>query len=124
MLEFFKKSVPVPVTGSEQEQKALYKKLKWQVFISATLGYGIYYVCRLSLNVVKKPIVDAGVLTESELGLIGSALFFTYAIGKLTNGFLADHSNIRRFMSTGLLISAMANLIMGFTGVFWLFVGV
>jgi len=121
MMHYFKKSHPRAIALQDEQQKKFYKKLKWQVFISATLGYGIYYVCRLSLNVVKKPIVDAGVLTESELGLIGSALFFTYAIGKLTNGFLADHSNIKRFMALGLLISAVANLIMGFTSGFIFF---
>lgn len=122
MLHYFKKSIPTAIIGSEREQLKKYKTLKWQVFISATLGYGLYYVCRLSLNVVKKPIVDAGILTESELGIIGSTLFFAYAIGKLTNGFLADHSNIRRFMAIGLLVSAIANLIMGFTSAFYFFV--
>ncbi|QTD38583.1 MFS transporter [Polaribacter batillariae] len=121
MFQFFKKSASKDISLAENAQKKYYKKLKWQVFISATLGYGFYYVCRLSLNVVKKPIVDAGVLTESELGIIGSALFFSYAVGKLTNGFLADHSNIKRFMAVGLLISALANLIMGFTGAFLFF---
>ena len=121
MLNYYQKSEPKPLVGTTEEQQSLYKKLKWQVFISATLGYGLYYVCRLSLNVVKKPIVDSGLLTESELGIIGSALFFSYAIGKLANGFLADHSNIRRFMSTGLFISALVNLIMGFTSSFIFF---
>lgn len=90
-------------------------RLRWQVFLSATMGYGIYYVCRLSLNVVKKPMVDAGVLTETELGVIGSAMFITYAVGKFVNGFLADRVNIRRFMSAGLLVAALVNLILGFT---------
>ena len=122
MLNYFKKSAPLAIQGTEEEQQRLYNKLKWQVFISATLGYGLYYVTRLSLNVVKKPIADSGLLTESQLGIIGSALFFSYAIGKFTNGFLADHSNIRRFMSTGLLVSALANLTMGFTSSFLFFV--
>ncbi|RLD76557.1 MAG: MFS transporter [Bacteroidetes bacterium] len=121
MLDYFKKSEPKPIIDSTEEQQSLYKKLKRQVFISATLGYGLYYVCRLSINVVKKPIVDSGLLSESELGIIGSALFFSYAIGKLANGFLADHSNIRRFMSTGLFISALVNLIMGFNSSFIFF---
>ncbi len=121
MIKYFKKSTPVSITKSEAEQKSYYKQLKWQVFISATLGYGLYYVCRLSLNVIKKPIVDAGVLTESELGIIGSTLFFAYAIGKFTNGFISDHSNIRRFMATGLLVSALANLVMGLTSTFIFF---
>lgn len=122
MIQFFKKSSPKPITLNENEQQIFYKKLKWHVFISATLGYGLYYVCRLSLNVVKKPIVDTDVLTESELGIIGSALFFSYAVGKFTNGFFADHSNIRRFMAIGLLASALVNLVMGFTEAFIFFV--
>ena len=89
--------------------------------LSATLGYGMYYVCRLSLNVVKKPIVEEGIFSETELGIIGSVLFFTYAVGKFTNGFLADRSNIKRFMSTGLLVTALVNLCLGFIHSFVLF---
>jgi len=101
--------------------KQQYNRLRWSVFISSTLGYSLFYVCRLSLSVVKKPMVDAGILNESELGMIGSALFFTYAIGKLTNGFFADRSNIRRFMATGLLLTALINLALGFAIPFMLF---
>lgn len=82
----------------------------------------MYYVCRLNLNVVKKPIVDEGIFSKTELGIIGSVLFFTYAIGKFTNGFLADRSNINRFMTTGLLVTALVNLCLGFTNSFILFV--
>ena len=71
--------------------------------------YGIYYVCRLSMNIVRKPIVEEGVFSETELGIIGSCLFFVYAVGKLTNGFLADRSNVRRFMSTDLLCQDTSN---------------
>ncbi len=121
MLKYFKKSNPRPLVGTSEEQISIYNKLKWQVFISATLGYSFYYVCRLSLNVIKKPLVEANILNESELGLMGSALFFSYAAGKLFNGFLADKSNIGRFMSTGLLLSALINLILGFTSSFVVF---
>lgn len=103
------------------EQKRRLKHLQWSTFLAATLGYGIYYVCRLSLNVVKKPIVEEGVFSETELGIIGSVLFFTYAVGKFTNGFLADRSNINRFMSTGLLVTALVNLCLGFVNSFILF---
>jgi len=94
--------------------EAKYKRLRRQIFLAATLGYGLFYVCRLSLNVIKKPLVDAGVVSETELGIIGSGLFVTYAVGKFTNGFLADRANVRRFMSAGLLVTALINLILGF----------
>ena len=82
------------------------------VFWAVTIGYGLFYVCRLSINVLKKAIVDDGFLTESELGIIGSALFFGYAVGKFVNGFLADRVNVRYFMSAALLICAIVNAVL------------
>lgn len=93
------------------------------VFWAVTIGYGLFYVTRLSMNVLKKSIVDDGFLSESQLGMIGSALFFSYAIGKLVNGFLADRLNIRYFMSFSLLICAVANIFLGLQTTFWLFLG-
>src|SRR5690606_41038364 len=90
-----------------------------RVMLAITLGYGLIYTCRLALGVVKKPIIDAGIFNPTELGLIGSALFYTYAIGKLTNGFLADHANIKRFLAFAFLATALCNLAMGFTTVLW-----
>lgn len=122
IIDFYRVSPAVPCKGellSEQQRRL--KRLQWSTFLSATAGYGLYYVCRLSLNVVKKPIVEEGIFSETELGIIGSVLFFTYAVGKLTNGFLADRSNINRFMSTGLLVTALVNLCLGFVHSFVLF---
>ena len=116
-MNFFSKSQDAPLRDeSEQERQRRFKRMQWSSFIAITLGYSMYYVCRTSLNVVKKPIMDAGILTASQLGVISSALLFTYAVGKLVNGFLADHSNIRRFMATGLLISTVANIVVGLLG--------
>ncbi len=97
---------------------ATYKSLRTKTFWGATIAYSLYYVCRMSINVVKQPLIDEGVLTAGQLGLIGSALLFVYAVGKFMNGFIADYCNIRRFMATGLLISALLNLIIGALGLF------
>ena len=122
IINFYRVSQPKPCNEeSLSEQKQRLKRFQWSTFLAATLGYGMYYVCRLSLNVVKKPIVDEGVFSETELGIIGAVLFFTYAVGKLMNGFLAARSNINRFMSTGLLVTALVNLCLGFVHSFILF---
>ena len=71
----------------------------------------------MSLSVVKQPLIDEGVLTAGQLGIIGSALLFVYAVGKFLNGFIADYCNIRRFMFTGLAVSAAINLLMGILGI-------
>ncbi len=88
--------------------------------LAITLGYGIAYTCRLALSVVKKPLIDADIFTPTELGLIGSALFYAYAAGKLVNGFLSDHANIKIFFATGVMVSALINIGMGFSTVLWL----
>lgn len=122
IINFYRVSLAKPLISDNPETVAKkYKYFKWSTFLAATLGYGMYYVCRLSLNVVKKPIVDEGIFSETELGIIGAVLFFTYAVGKFTNGFLADRSNINRLMSTGLLVTALVNLCLGFVHSFILF---
>ncbi|WP_418426804.1 MFS transporter, partial [Alistipes sp.] len=115
--EFYRISPPVP--GREMDEAArskYYRRLRLQAFTAATLGYSLYYVCRTSLNVMKKPILDSGSLDASQLGIIGSALLFAYAVGKFVNGFIADYCNIKRFMATGLIVSAAANALMGVLG--------
>ena len=113
---FYRISKPsvTKVDASLQEKK--FRMLGFQTFLAGTIGYSLYYVCRTSLNVVKKPILDSGMLDASQLGVIGSVLLFAYAIGKFINGFLADHCNIKRFMATGLLVSAVANFCLGILG--------
>lgn len=120
--DFYKISSPVPEANSDDGRQQRFKRMRFLTFLSITLGYGMYYVCRLSMNIIRKPIVEAGVFTETELGIIGSSLFFVYAVGKLTNGFLADRSNVKRLLSTGLLCSALINLALGFTNSFIAFV--
>ena len=117
ILSYFRKSEPsAPFADDDEARMRLYRKLRLQSFIAGTVGYSLYYVCRTSLNVVKQPILESGALDASQLGLIGSALLFAYAIGKFVNGFLADHSNIKRFMAAGLCVSAVANLLVGLLG--------
>lgn len=98
VLSFYK--IPSPADKPETD-KERFKRVRIISFLTATLGYGVYYVCRLSMNVIRKPMVEEGFLSETQIGIIGSCLFFTYAIGKLCNGFIADRSNVKRLMATG-----------------------
>ncbi len=97
----------------------LYKRHRLRIMLAITIGYGLVYTCRLALSMVKKPLIDGGIFTPVELGIIGSALFYTYAFGKLTNGFLADHMNLKFFFAFGVLISALINIGMGFSTILW-----
>ena len=119
LLRFFATGADKPEISDAGVVSTLFHRHRLRVMLAITLGYGLIYTCRLALGVVKKPLIDAGVFTPTELGLIGSALFYTYAIGKLTNGFLADHANMKRFLSFAFLATAVCNLLMGFTTTVW-----
>lgn len=94
---------------------------RWAVFVSATIGYSLYYVCRLSLSALKAPLVQEGILTETQLGAVGSGLFYAYAVGKCVNGFVADGANLRRMVMAGLVASAAINLMLGLAPAFTFF---
>ena len=118
LYSYFRISKPTADRVPEENVDATYKSLRNRTFWGATIAYSLYYVCRMSINVVKQPLIDEGILSAGQLGLIGSALLFVYAVGKFMNGFIADYCNIRRFMAVGLFISAVVNLLMGALGFF------
>ena len=116
-LDFFKASAPAAVKVPADKVDKTYKRLRLQAFLAGTFGYALYYVCRLSMGVMKQPLIDAGLLNATQLGIIGACLYWAYALGKLVNGFLADSSNIKRFMAAGLVVSVLMNFTMGVLGV-------
>jgi OPA family sugar phosphate sensor protein UhpC-like MFS transporter len=120
MARFFATGADRAPIGDRGEIDRLFRRHRLRVMLAITLGYGLIYTCRLALGMVKKPLIDAGVFSPNDLGLIGSALFYTYALGKLTNGFLADHANMKRFLAFAFMMTALCNLAMGFATALWL----
>lgn len=95
-----------------------YRRLRLQMILAVTLGYGISYTCRNGLQLVKTPLIDGGIFTTEELGWIEAATMITYALGRLCNGTLSDRVNLRVFIPTGLAVSAVLNLAMGSSTLF------
>ena len=116
LYSFYRISKPSAEQVAPEKTDSTYKALRNRTFWGVTIAYSLYYVCRMSINVVKQPLIDDGILSAGELGLVGSALLFVYAIGKFMNGFIADYCNIKRFMATGLFFSALINLVLGSLG--------
>jgi len=108
------------MTVSAADVGATFRKHRVRVMLAITFGYGFIYTCRLGLNIVKKPLIDNGIFTVDELGMIGAALYYGYASGKLVNGFAADHFNPRIFFATSIFLSALINLFMGWSSLLWL----
>ena len=121
LIDFFATGADKPLLKDKNLIRKIYNHKRSSVFISLVLGYGFFYTTRLSLSVAKKQMIDSGVVDVTQLGIIGAVLLYVYAIGKFTNGFLADRANIKRFMSTALMGSAIINLVFGFTDYFIMF---
>ncbi|MBQ7709376.1 MAG: MFS transporter [Bacteroidales bacterium] len=116
LYSYFRISKPRGPQVPAGEVEATYRRLRKRTFWGVTVAYILYYVCRMTLGVVKQPLIDGGVLTAGQLGIIGSAFYFVYAVGKFMNGFIADYCNIRRFMAVGIAVSALVNLLLGILG--------
>jgi len=116
LYSFYRISKPSTEKVPAEKVAQRYKSLRSRTFWGATIAYSLYYVCRMTLSVVKQPMIDEGLFTAGQLGIIGSSLLIVYAVGKFLNGFIADYCNIRKFMATGLVLSAAVNLILGVFG--------
>ena len=100
--------------------RRLYTRFRAQTLTGLTLVYAFFYTTRSVLDVVKKPLINAGIYDTDELGTIGACLLGAYAVGKLVNGFIADRVMASRFLAIGLLVSALANVAMGMNTGFYM----
>lgn len=108
--KFFKEPPVKEVTGSEDEIKKTYSHWRLRMFYSCFIGYVVFYLCKKNIAVALPGLSADFGYTNTELGLLGSSLYLTYGIGKFVNGVLADGSDVRKFLPTALILSAIANL--------------
>lgn len=112
---FFKEPPIKEVTGTEEEIKKSYSHWRLRMFYSCFIGYVVFYLCKKNIAVALPGLSAEYGYTNVELGLLGSSLYLTYGIGKFVNGVLADSSDVRKFLPTALILSAVANLCLLFS---------
>ena len=120
MLKWFLTNPDKPRIEDPNTVKKMYHTARVQAVTAMIIGYGMYYVMRMTLGVAKKPMIEAG-FTPTELGAMGAAMMVAIAIGKCANGFIADHCNIKKIVPIGLLGAAIVNVILGFSDAYWVF---
>ncbi|WP_295118967.1 glycerol-3-phosphate transporter [uncultured Chitinophaga sp.] len=89
-----------------------YKKLRWQVFIGIFIGYAGYYLVRKNFTLAMPDLADKG-FSKGELGIALSGVSVAYGISKFIMGNLSDRSDARKFITLGLVLSALTMLLMG-----------
>lgn len=107
---FFKEPPIKEVTGTEKEIEKSYAHWRLRIFYSCFIGYVVFYLCKRTLAVASPGICNEFGYSNTELGLLIGSLYFTYGIGKFVNGVLADRSDVRKFLPTALILSALSNI--------------
>ncbi|MCS6984999.1 MAG: MFS transporter [Leptospiraceae bacterium] len=98
---------------SQEEIDRIYPKLRLQMLEATFVGYAAYYLVRTNLpNAVPAMQKTLG-YSQQEMGLILSATGLAYGIGKFLLGGLSDRANPGMLMPTGLLLTAVLNILFG-----------
>ena len=90
------------------------------LFLLCWSAYFTSYIGRLNYSSAMTAMIQDEILTKSQAGFISMVYFFAYGIGQLCNGLLGDRMHPGKMIFTGLSIAALMNLLMGFTGQFFL----
>ncbi|MEW6410140.1 MAG: MFS transporter [Nitrospirota bacterium] len=105
------------MTAEEKIQWAEWDKgyAYWRnrIFIILWITYGSFYLCRVNYSIAIPGLIKEFGWTKAELGAIGTALFWAYAIGQFVHGQLAERFSSRHYLLTVMLSSALLNLLFG-----------
>ncbi len=89
-----------------------YKRLRLQVFLGIFLGYAGYYLVRKVFSLAMPDLIALG-YSRTELGFALSGVSVAYGLSKFIMGNVSDRSNARRFLTFGLVLSAITMIAMG-----------
>lgn len=115
---FFAQPKEIEVNKTPEEINELYPKLRRNIFFSCFIGYIIFHLTRKNIAVAIPYLTQDFGYTNLQVGILGSSLYLTYGVGKFVNGILADNANVRRFMPTALILSAIANICFALSALF------
>src|SRR5688572_29596681 len=110
-LRFIRPTPAAPPLTDPEEIDRTYRHWRTRVLYASFLGYAVFYFCRVNISMaIPQMQADLG-YTKAEIGLVVSGLQLAYGLGKFGNGILADRANPRVFMSLGLMLSGVVNIV-------------
>ena len=105
---------------TEAEGRAFHRA-QWRFIIASMVAYAFFYVTRKNLSMAQPGMLEEGVISTYALGTIMTVHGVLYGVSRFVNGFWADRLNGRIFMTIGLALSALMNLLFGCTSLTVLF---
>lgn len=87
---------------------------KRELLLLCAVAYTVSYLCRTNLSLVLDSLISYLGITKSAAGFLGTAFFWTYALGQLVSGWLGGRYSPKIIITAGLVLSGAANLAIGF----------
>ena len=78
-----------------------YEARRWSVFLSVLFGYGLFYTSRMNFSVAKKAMLDEGVMSATQMGVVGSACCSSIQWGSSPTGFWPTAATSRALCPRG-----------------------
>lgn len=109
-LSLNKSSVLIPA----EKVKKTYYRLYFRAMFGIVVGYCAYYFVRSNISFSTPYLKEYLNLNIKEVGLIMNSMLISYGIGKGFMSALSDKANPKYFLSLGLILSAITNLLIVF----------
>lgn len=90
--------------------------------LSSAVVYAFFYLTRKNLSMAQPGMLEEGVISTYAIGTMLTIHGIVYGLSRFVNGFWADRLNGRIFMTVGILLSALMNLLFGCASLSILFV--
>jgi OPA family sugar phosphate sensor protein UhpC-like MFS transporter len=97
-----------------------YRYWRIRTMYTVFIGYAIFYFCRKNLSAVMVPLSQDLGYSKTQLGILWSSLYLSYAVSKFANGVIGDRANPRYFMAIGLILTAICNFFFGLSSSLYL----
>ena len=90
-----------------------FRRAQWRFILCSMIAYAFFYIARKNLSMAQPGMLEEGVISTCALGTIMTVHGVVYGCSRFVNGFWADRLNGRVFMTVGLALSALLNLLFG-----------
>jgi OPA family glycerol-3-phosphate transporter-like MFS transporter/OPA family sugar phosphate sensor protein UhpC-like MFS transporter len=128
-LRIFQPAPPAAVMLTDPKEIATkYRTWQTRVLLASIIAYATFYFVRKNLSIAM-PYMEKDGIDKTHLGLFLTMHGLLYGTSKFANGFLADRSSSRAFLTVGLVASALMNILFGFSsavvtlGIIWMLNG-
>lgn len=111
----------IKANGKTQDSVENYPYWRFRMFYSIYAGYLVFYFTRKSLAIATPDLIEKLHFTTVQIGLLITLFSIAYGISKFISGVISDRSNPRYFLSVGLILTGVINILLSFSSEFYLF---